>query len=157
MNYWDVQIVEKAVQGYVKSGCFSGNGSGITKVTFVNADEKSRPHGAYDYVMIKTAVWDQEWEKDLDHYLPKTLSAIPEYRSNDLEKSQNKIQNLTAAVLNSGKINSPSFLDVPQGAKIRIADGRHRIYLLRELGIDAFPAAVPNLIIPRLQDLGLLA
>jgi hypothetical protein len=27
--------------------------------------------------MIKTAVWDQEWEKDLDHYLPKTLSESP--------------------------------------------------------------------------------
>lgn len=156
MNQWDVQINGNEVRGNVKSGCFSGNGSGITKVTFVNADEKSRPHGAYDYVMIKTAVWDQEWEKDDEHYLPKILSAIPEYRSNDLVKSQNKIQSLTAAVLNSGEINSPSFLEVPQGAKIRIADGRHRIYLLRELGIDAFPAAVPVSIIPILQNLGLL-
>jgi hypothetical protein len=157
VNRWDININGSVVNGVVKSGCFNGNGSGITKVTFVNADEKSRPHGVFDYVMIKTAVWDQEWEKDDEHYLPKSLSAIPEYRLNDSVVSQKKIQSLTAAVLNSGKINSPSFLEVPQGAKIRIADGRHRIYLLRELGIDAFPAAVPILIIPRLQDLGLLA
>jgi hypothetical protein len=157
VNHWDVQIIGNAVQGNVKSGCFGGNGSKITKVTFIEADNGSLPQVPYEYLMIHTSLWDEEWKKDQMNYLPSDLDKIPFFRESDINYSDNKIKKLTNKVINEGIINSPSFNDAPPGARLTIADGRHRFYLLRQLGIDAFPAAVPVSIIDRLNNLGLLA
>lgn len=129
----------------------------VPEVTFSHCDRKSMPLDEFCYVLVDTKKWDQNWKRDEFRYLPRKLEDI---HSNCLlsspraayTKALDKISNLKEYLECDGKIWSPvlsPYMDAPMS----IDDGRHRFWLIRELGIPFFTAAVAKKHLHRLQEL----
>ena len=157
MSEWNVSIHDKEVRGGPQSGSFICDEYELTSFSFVEADFYTSPLCEYTYLMIDTLAWEEYWQNDEVSYIPKDLFSFPDYRQPEILKSARKVNNLISAVSTSKKIYSPSFKLSAKGAQLGISDGRHRIHLIRMLGIPAFPAAVPFSIIEELEKNDLLS
>lgn len=156
MKTWEVSVQSVEVEGSPQNGSFECNGTGLPSFRFVEADKKSIPLGDYKYLMIDTASWDAYWVSD-DAYIPRDLISFPSYRQDEVINSAKRVGALHKCIGASKELYSPSFAETPKGARLAIEDGRHRIHLIRSLGIPAFPAAVPVSIVEELEQLGILS
>ncbi|EPW7095859.1 hypothetical protein ACWO0M_003304 [Vibrio parahaemolyticus] len=156
MKTWKVLISEQKCEGPIQSGDFDCNGGGFPSFTFVDTEKADRPQSEYKYLMIDTLAWDSYWKTDESTYIPQDLNDLPEYRQEESSGSARKISRLYCAIGKSFKMFAPSFEDTPEGAKLRIAQGRHRVNIITSLKIPAFPAAVPLSKISELTHLGII-
>ena len=99
-----------------------------------------------EYRLIKTKEFDEYWSKEPFFYVGKELAG----------KHAKKREYLNKVISESGYINAPIFSwDTLDG--LQFEDGRNRFALIRDMGIEYFPALIPVSIIPKFEELDLLA
>lgn len=155
MNKWVVDSALNA-KGKVTSGSYETNYE-FEKITFIEADEASIPLEDFGYFMIDTEKLDQYWQSNITQYLPRNLIDLPEWREDCFTKGGKKLRKLISNIKEHGVIYSPLLSAPPtlHGAP-DIYDGRHRFWIIRDLGIPAFPAAIPLNRVNIMQKHGLL-
>lgn len=158
MRRWRVSISEKDVHGSPQQGSFDSGDTELPSFCFIEAERGSRPINAdYKYFMIDTSAWEQYWEDDSTSYIPPDLHSLPDDRADEVRRIQMRIECLYKDIVASGQLRAPSLSEPVHGANVNLEDGRHRIYVIRSLGISAFPAAVPCSIVDELGNVGLLS
>ncbi|KFI09154.1 hypothetical protein IX95_25905 [Vibrio sp. B183] len=129
-------------------------------ITFSHCDKNTMPLEPFAYVLIDTKKWDQAWQADAIRYLPRHLTDL--YFNEQLwspgdaiAKARDKIGSIRQYLEQDRQIWCPVFtpdVDLP----LSIGDGRHRYWVVRDLALPYFPAAVETRYLNRLLNMDVL-
>ncbi|MFW1480272.1 hypothetical protein ACEWA0_22775 [Vibrio parahaemolyticus] len=128
-------------------------------VNFTRCDRATMPLEDFVYVLVDTEKWDNTWKADTIRYLPRNLNDLFDTALLSPEaaifKAKAKISELKHYLESDGCIWSPTFsidFEIP----LSFSDGRHRFWLIRELGLPFFPVAVEKRHLDRLNQMDVL-
>lgn len=135
------------------------------------------PNIVYQTILLDLAKWDAYWQQDRCNFVPVNLNDFPQdccqteqnpvqapeqFLKNEIAMHQRKIQRWQNELQTGGHIPAVCFhdklFDLSSGRQtlktqiLRIHQGRHRIAYLRQIGVPAFAAAIPEHLLPLIQQ-----
>jgi len=126
------------------------------EVTFEHCPVESMPMEEFCYVVLDTKKWNEIWRKDVFRYLPEDITELLENEFlnlpvHALQKAHSKIRRVLQYLEEDNEIWSP-VIETDIESVLSLADGRHRYWVIRNLNIPFFTAAIAVKHLPRLIE-----